>query len=143
MNVKEFIDLTRSDPDSWINYCEIIIKSNGLIELARPSHTEKIIEIYCDAEEITRDEFVNKFPANLSIVDFIVEKYSLISVWYNYIIRPAKINRFQQKTLEALVKEKLILPDPAYKIVKEYSWYLDNLDCVDLVPGKRVAYKKV
>lgn len=143
MNVKEFIDLTRSDPDSWINYCEIIIKSNGLIELARPSHTEKIIEIYCDAEEITRDEFVNKFPTSLSIVDFIVEKYSLISVWHNYIIRPAKINRFQQKTLEALVKEKLILQDPAYKIAKEYSWYLDNLDCVDPVPGKRVAYKKV
>ena len=26
MNINEFINLTRSDPDSWRNYCEIIIR---------------------------------------------------------------------------------------------------------------------
>lgn len=126
MNINEFINLTRSDPNSWRNYCEIIIRNNGLIELARPSHTEKLIEIYCEIEHITRDEFIEGFPKYLSVVDFIVEKYKLICVWYDYMIRPEKINRFQQRTLEALVHENLISAESKYKIAREYSWYLND-----------------
>ena len=142
MNVYEFIDLVKQDPDSWKNYCEIIIGSSGKIELARPSHTEKIIDIYCEIESITKEEFKEEFPVNLSIIDFVVEKYSLISVWYDYIIRPAKINRFQQHTLQILVENGLINPNLQYKIAEEYTWYLNALKRGEQikVPGKNQAY---
>lgn len=141
MNVYEFLNLVKQDPDKWKNYCEIIIMTSGKIELARPSHTEKIIDIYCEIESITRKEFAEEFPVNLSIIDFIVEKYSLISVWYNYIIRPTKINRFQQRTLQILIENGLINPDPEYKIAKEYTWYLNAVNRGEQirVPGKNQA----
>ena len=126
MTINEFIDLVKKEPDKWKNYCEIVINRNGTIELARPSHTEKIIEIYCEIMGITKEKFKEEFPRNLSIIDFIVEKFSLICVWYNYLIRPEKINRFQQRTLQILIENKLISINPEYKVATEYSWYLNN-----------------
>ena len=130
MTVLEFLDLVKKEPKKWIRYCEIFILENGSIELARPSHTEKIIDIYCNNEEISREEFNNGFLINLNPLSFICEKYSIISVWYDFMIGPSYINRFQQRSIELLKRNNLICRNPKYEIATEYSWYLENREYV-------------
>lgn len=129
MSILEFLDLVKKDPLKWINYCEIIILNNGAIELATPSHQEKLIELYCKYEGITKEQFKKEFPRELDIVSFICEKYSLISIWYRQVIC-TKPNRFQKRTLDLLKKNGLISENITHKLPKEYSWYLNNRDRV-------------
>ena len=126
MNVFEFIELTKKEPDKWKGSCEIIIKRNGEIELARPSHTEKLIEIYCNNMGITREEFTQTFPTFLHIISFICEKFKLICVWYDFLIGPEKFNRFQNRTLK-LLKDEKIINVTRMNVATEYSWYLNAM----------------
>lgn len=127
ISFNNFIDIVNKDPLAWKCYCEILILSNGMIELARPCHQEKLINIYCNKMNIDKEEFKKRFPTNLSIVDFICEKYSIISVWYNSLILPSqKLNRFQQNTLDKLIEAGLVSSCAYRSIATEYTWYLNN-----------------
>ena len=121
--VNEFIEMTKQNPDEWINYLEIIILNNGMIELARPSHLEKVIEIYCKKMNTTKKDFEENFPFYLSPLEFICEKYHIIAVWYNKVIMPKKINRFQKITLKKLQDASLLSLYPKLSFAEEYSYY--------------------
>lgn len=47
---------------TFINYLEIIIKPDGEIEYAVPSHQEKLIKIACELKNITRQELIETCP---------------------------------------------------------------------------------
>lgn len=128
ISVKDFLDLVKKEKGLWTNYCEILILRNGMIELARPCHQEKLIEYCCEAEEITREEFIKAFPKHLLVTSFLCERYSIISVWFNRLEVPSQINRFQQRTIDILKQNKLISKDPTYVKCTEYSWYLNDLN---------------
>lgn len=127
MTVNEFVELINKDPDRWNHYCEIIITATGYIELARPSHQRKLIEIYCDKEGESYDEFNKHVPRMLNINDTICEKYNLISVWYDYIIYGGHITKFQMRVLAILTKKGIINIQRSKKAT-EYSWYRNNKD---------------
>lgn len=57
MSCEEFIFLTRSEPENWINYCEVLMTREGDIIRAVPSHQEAIIE-YVSIIENTSTECV-------------------------------------------------------------------------------------
>lgn len=133
--VNEFIEMTKQNPNEWISYCEILILDNGMIELARPSHMEKVIEIYCEKNNITREEFKDNFSRMLNPLDFICEKYHIIAVWYNKILMPKKINRFQRLTINKLQDAGLISAYPFISYAIEYSFYKKNKEFRELISG--------
>ena len=54
-------DIDKHDA-TFINYLEIIVKPDGEIEYAVPSHQEKLISIACQMKNITRQELVDICP---------------------------------------------------------------------------------
>lgn len=126
MPVKEFIELTRSEPWNWRTDYEILILTNGMIELAQPNYNEKLIEIYCNKMNITRDEFDNIFPNNLSYASFICEKYDICIAFRDALLQPKySLNRFQRITIKKLIKENLITCK-SIGVATDYSWYLKH-----------------
>lgn len=126
-SVKEFIDLTRSEPHRWIHYCEIIILYNGMILLARPSHQECIINYAMEVESNTREEILKELYPYYSPDGFYIDKYHLIAVWYDYLYLSDSqmLNRFQVHTLKELSKAGLIdIRNIGY--TREYRSYLEE-----------------
>lgn len=125
--VNEFIEMTKQNPDEWIGYCEILILNNGMIELARPSHTEKMIEIYCEKMNIATEYFKTNFPNILNPLHFISEKYRIVAVWYSSILIPgSNLNRFQEFTIRRLQDAKLLSMQLLTYNTEEYSYYKRN-----------------
>ena len=64
-------------------------------------------------------------PREFSPVHFIVDKYDLISVWYESILSSSKgPNEAQLKSLELLKENKLIMPEYLMGKTNEYHLYL-------------------
>lgn len=123
LSVNEFVELTKKEPNKWNHYCEILILHNGLIELAEPSHMEKGIKIYCEKMNMSKEEFIEKFPTCLAPFDFICEKYGIVALWHSIMRRPPKLSRFQERTINILIKNKL-LNIMVEKVFTEYTYYL-------------------
>ena len=90
----------------FINYCEVIVLSDGSVEYAIPSHEWKAIEIFKREFKLSDEDF-NNFPEELSI-DYICKKCHLIMLWYDYAYTPIRINKDQIKTLDNLVSHKCV-----------------------------------
>lgn len=73
MRVQDYIKTT-----DYIGYCEIIIKPNGLIEMAQPSHTEKLIAL----TKKSREEIYDMMPMYASPIDWLVGYTNCVAVWY-------------------------------------------------------------
>lgn len=102
MRVSEYIKNHKHD-----YYCEIIIKANGMIELAQPSHTMKLVEISKESYETLCD----KMPLNAGPVFWLVEYLNCVAVWYDSYIYCNKITQKQLDTLEKLKKADCISMD--------------------------------
>lgn len=62
MNILDFLYYVKLHDMEFINYCEIIIDPKGMIHLARPSHTEKIIELRCIESGQTDQDIWHEIP---------------------------------------------------------------------------------
>lgn len=131
LTVDQYILKTKQDPDSYTNYCEVIMTEAGAIIEVQPSHTETLVAILCEKENITREEFYRNFPVHLSIVHYICEKYHLCCIWRNKVIHPKNINRFQKRALERLVQANCISTFASGEIAHEYSYYLAHKEDCD------------
>ena len=126
MSIEDFIELTRLNPDEWYHYCEIILDNDGSVILARPSQ-EALIKYYCDRNNITRNKIIEHIPIDLSPTMFIIDKYTLVSVWYNMIICSFDgLNGNQSKSLDMLVNNGLIMSDFVAYPTNEYKLYLER-----------------
>lgn len=126
MNIYEFIEITRKEPMSWIQYCEIIIEPTGNIILARPSHEQAIVAYAMKKENKTRDEIYAELLSDCCLpVEWFVDKYKLIAVWYSgYMCHIKGPNRFQKKVIELLQKEGLVESrNPHIRNATEYTDY--------------------
>ena len=101
MTVNEFLEDYKPQ---WINYCEIIILKNGTIEIATPSHTEKLIKLTGEH----RDVIYEKMPIDASPTVWLVAYTQCVAVWADMQIGPVSINRFQLRVLKILADEKMI-----------------------------------
>lgn len=110
MSIYDFIDYANKNPLKFIDYCEIIINEYGGVLMARPSHIEAAVQYIMKKEKLSRKEVFNNIPNECSPLEWIVDKYGLIAVWYSGYIYSAykKINRAQKKTIKELMRHSLI-----------------------------------
>lgn len=129
LTIGQFLHITKMDPNSWRGYCEILIDNDGSIILARPSHQEALLEYYCNEENITRDQALKNIPIEYSPAHFIIDRYNIISVWYNGIIYSySNMNDKQRYVLDTLLDHHLISSNALYnqQPTKEYRLYLER-----------------
>lgn len=124
--IDEFIDHTKKNKYGYINYCEVIIDPLGNIIECIPSHTETVIAYVMEKENKTREEIKNDIPKLCLPLEWCVDKYGLIAVWYcGYMHSSYKKspNRFQRRSLDILKKNGLIIED-YIQPASEYKNYL-------------------
>lgn len=87
ITVDEFLSMVNKEPFKWVCYCEIIILNNGLILLARPSHTECVINYAMQKESKTRTEIIELLRQDLlSPLEYYISKYQMVAVWYDNLL---------------------------------------------------------
>lgn len=126
--VYEFIEYTKQHPLDWINYCEIVVLPNGMIVLAKPSHQEAVIQYAMKKENKTKSQLMGFLMGDiLSPIQFFVDKYSLLAIWYNQILTGSNgVNRFQQHTINELKRSGLLSESIFTYDTKEYKNYLER-----------------
>lgn len=102
---------------NFINYLEVIIFKDGHIEYAVPSHQMKLSDIYCKNHNISFDQLINLIPITESPEEWICYNEGLISVWYEFILRPENISEKQKEALDKLVEKGCIYPKYESKII--------------------------
>lgn len=128
MTISSFIKYTKKHPLDWINYCEILIDSDGSVILARPSHQEALIRYCMKKYSLSRKDFLDTIPIWCGN-GYIVEKENLICVWYNALLLPKDIlelNSLQRNTIKNLEDAGLIMSESSRhdSIAHDYSCYL-------------------
>lgn len=86
----------------FYNYLEVIIRPNGTIEYAVPSHQEKLTAIFIEMFGI--ETFRSSFPrsAMINYMQWLVDNTCCVSVWNNFIVKPLKLTAAQRKSLKLL-----------------------------------------
>ena len=127
-NIYDFIEHTKQNPSRWIHYCEVIMDPHGNIILNEPSHEETLIKYAMEKENKTREELKNEVPLTCLPIEWFVDKYGLIAIWYcGYMYGTYKRkgpNRFQKRSLDILLKHGLITEEhvqPACEYGR-YQW---------------------
>ena len=100
--IDEFI---KHHSNNFVNYCEIVIHSNGDCEYCIPSHQKKLIELTGLKEDVVWDiispmDDVMKTLCNMT---------NCVSVWYEYQIYPDTMSKKQRKALIKLKENKCII----------------------------------
>lgn len=87
----------------FINYLEVIIREDGTIEYAVPSHSKKLEEIA--NIKYGKDKFIEMIrdpDAFYDYMQWLCDKTKCVSVWNDGCIKPKEITEAQIKTLETL-----------------------------------------
>lgn len=124
--IVEFIDHVNHNKNNYINYCEVIIDPYGNIIEARPSHTETVVSYAMEKENKSREEIKNNLPMHCLPLEWCVDKYGLIAVWYcGYMHSSYKNtpNKFQRRSLDILLEHGLI-KEEYVQLASEYKNYL-------------------
>lgn len=125
MTIDDFINKTKVNPLGYIRYCEILIIPNGDIIECSPCHTESAIEYAINKDGITREELSNTIPDSCLPLEYIVDKYGLVAIWYcGYMYsKTYGINDKQRETINKLEENVLIQRDDKYiQEATEYYW---------------------
>lgn len=105
--IDEFIKLTKTYPDSFICYCEVIMTSIGKIILASPSH-QIALRNHCknlDLSQLDDDRlFINYHEYEY---EYLCRRSKCLLIWYNN-QKGYKVNRFQRYSLRKLIDAGLI-----------------------------------
>lgn len=131
MLVDDFIAKHNSlGSEPWLGYCEAIITENGHIFEAIPSHQEWMIRYAMKKLGVSRDELNIIIPKYASPVYYIVERFNLISLWYNFAIVPPEYynNDDMINTLSKLITSDLVDKNilSHIKISHEYQITIDR-----------------
>ena len=91
---------------TFINYLEVVIDDKGEITYAVPSHMERLIEIYMERHNVTREQITNKliydppWEYGLDMALYLCDKLNCICVWFDgYKGKPNQIQLNKLKTL--------------------------------------------
>lgn len=125
-NIFDFIEHTRQNKENYICYCEVIIDPYGNVIEARPSHQEAVLTYVMELEGKSRKEVCDSIPTYCSPLDWCLDKYGLVAVWYEcYIYGVYKyFNRFQRRTINILKNNGLVSDVIRQIPTEEYKLYL-------------------
>lgn len=88
--------------EAFVDYLEVIIREDGTVEYAVPSHQEKLIKIATQKLEVTRKQLCDMCPREY-MFDFnkwLCKITNCVSVWNNFYI--GDLNETQQWVLQNL-----------------------------------------
>ena len=91
---------------TFVNYLEVVIDDKGEITYAVSSHMERLIEIYMERHNMTREQITNKliydppWEYGLDMALYLCDKLNCICVWFEgYKGKPNQIQLNKLKTL--------------------------------------------
>lgn len=86
----------------FVNYLEVVIREDGTVEYAVPSHQEKLIRIAMDRLKVTRQELYNLCPPEyyFDVVKWQCMVSRCVAVWNDFYIGTP--NEMQQLALQTL-----------------------------------------
>ena len=95
---------------TFTHYLEVILREDGTIEYAVPSHQEKLIEIACNKLSVTREELYRMCPPEyyLDVITWLTKETECIAVWNNYYM--GGLNELQLESLYKLQEAGLYTP---------------------------------
>lgn len=95
---------------TFTHYLEVILRADGTIEYAVPSHQEKLIEIACNKLSVTREELYRMCPPEyyLDVITWLTKETECIAVWDNYYM--GHPNELQLESLYKLQEAGLYTP---------------------------------
>lgn len=147
---KQFLQLAKKN--KWKKYCEIIITRGGRIMLAVPSHQYCLLNYLYEKEHVDDEWYRNNISTRLSPTHFVVDKYGLISVWYDNIIysKEKDISKAQMETLNMLRDNDLLSDNCIKEPTLEYMYHLidigertyDDLYKLADVPYDKMLFRK-
>ena len=88
---------------TFVNYLEVVILPSGEVEYAVPSHQEKLIQIACETQHVSRSDLVNKCPPEYyaDFAKYLCMQSGAIALWENYIIYD-KVTEEQARSISSL-----------------------------------------
>lgn len=99
----------------YINYLEVIITEDGILEYAVPSHQEKLISVCCDKLNITRTELNKMCPKEyyFNFIQWLCNLSGYVAVWDSFYISSEHtgLNKSQIDILQTLKQEELYKGD--------------------------------
>lgn len=87
----------------YINYLEVIIEDDGTVHYAIPSHQRKLIQLYCDKNNLTEQELYDMIPITASPEHWMCYHGNYIAVWYEGIICSSNITDAQLEVLSRMI----------------------------------------
>lgn len=92
---------------TFINYLEVVIKEDGSVVYAVPSHQEKLIALSCEKLDVTRDELNDLCPPEyyFDFMNWLCQVSGCVSLWNTYMVGVA--NSKQVATIEKIIEEGL------------------------------------
>lgn len=108
-------------------YCEAIIRPNGQITYAEPSHLMKLQTIWgVPAEQLydggpVRDKLAAMMPRLASPVHWLAEVLNCVIVWYNAVIFPPNYTDSQMESIKKLIANGCISDHLSLEVTMEYQ----------------------
>lgn len=94
---------------TYINYLEVIVRPDGTVEYAVPSHQEKLTQIIMDETKMTKKQVWKRIPIFEDALEQLCSMSGCVSVWDDYIAVPdhitkAQINKLKQLKMNGLYR---------------------------------------
>ena len=108
-------------------YCEAIIRPNGEITYAEPSHLMKLQIMWgVPLQELfdggpKRDELSNRIPPFASPVHWLAEVMNCVVLWYSAVIFPPNYTENQMTAVQKLMANGCIDKHPSLEVTMEYQ----------------------
>ena len=86
--------------ETFVNYLEVIVRADGTVEYAVPSHQMKLEFIGAEQRGMTRDDFIHTCPKQmwLDYTTWLLGQTGCIAVWSNFV----KANTITEEQAEVL-----------------------------------------
>jgi hypothetical protein len=111
---------------TFINYLEVIIRPDGVVEYAVPSHTQKLESILCEKLGISLQQLHNSVPQEyyFDYSSWLCQQSGCILMWDYKCIGPNAVTPEQMATIQKLRDADLYKPETKYLYEGEY--YYEN-----------------
>jgi hypothetical protein len=135
MDINDFI---LSHNEKYIAYCEAILRADGTILYAEPSHLYALQMIYgIPYEELfeggpLKDKLFEEMPQIASPVHWLSEVLNCVVLWYNTAIFPPNYTQSQIESYKKLKENGCIDKNSTIEISMEYQICEDNVSLENL-----------
>jgi len=88
--------------DNFISYLEVIVRCDGTIEYAVPSHQQKLEAIAREIYGNEKFEQMLQTPESYDYLQWLCNITQCVSVWDNFCVKPLSYNKEQRASLKLL-----------------------------------------